>query len=121
MPPLEVHQMHMNTTHSSIGKQGGKLAESLEILMSLERLCRVGNDFTNLKEVILAATRMCREVGDWAQLNTTLTLLSKRRGQHGKTVTAMVQEVSRDAKHCSALANYGADIKCQRKDHGSRD
>lgn len=75
--------------------QGGKLAEALEILMSLERLCRVGNDFPNLKEVILTAARLCREVKDWAQLNTTLTLLSKRRGQHGKTVTAMVQEVGR--------------------------
>lgn len=72
--------------------QGGKLAEALEMLMSLERLCRVGNDFPNLKEVILTAARLCREVADWAQLNTTLTLLSKRRGQHSKTVTAMVQE-----------------------------
>lgn len=62
--------------------------------MSLERLCRVGNDFSNLKAVILAAVRLCRKAEDWLQLNTTLTLLSKRRGQHGKTVTAMVQEVS---------------------------
>lgn len=74
--------------------QGGKLAEGLEVLMSLERLCRVGNDFPNLKEVILTAVRLCREVADWTQLNTTLTLLSKRRGQHSKTVTSMVQEVS---------------------------
>ncbi|CAN0330816.1 unnamed protein product [Ascophyllum nodosum] len=72
--------------------QGGKLAEGLEIIMSLERLCRVGNDFANLKEVILTAVRLCKEVEDWAQLNTTLTLLSKRRGQHSRTVTAMVQE-----------------------------
>lgn len=61
--------------------------------MSLERLCRVGNDFPNLKEVILTAARLCRQVEDWAQLNTTLTLISKRRGQHSKAVTAMVQEV----------------------------
>lgn len=61
--------------------------------MSLERLCRVGNDFPNLKEVILTAARMCRQAEDWPQLNTTLTLLSKRRGQHSKAVTAMVQEV----------------------------
>lgn len=72
--------------------EGGKLAEGLEMLMSLERLCRVGNDFSNLKAVILAAVRLCRKAEDWLQLNTTLTLLSKRRGQHGKTVTAMVQE-----------------------------
>ncbi len=61
--------------------------------MSLERLCRVGNDFPNLKEVILTAARLCRQVEDWPQLNTTLTLVSKRRGQHSKAVTAMVQEV----------------------------
>ncbi|CAM9991246.1 unnamed protein product [Ectocarpus sp. 12 AP-2014] len=72
--------------------EGGKLADGLDIIMSLERLCRVGNDFPNLKEVILTAARLCRQVGDWAQLNTTLTLISKRRGQHSKAVTAMVQE-----------------------------
>lgn len=72
--------------------EGGKLADGLEIIMSLERLCRVGNDFPNLKEVILTAARLCRQVEDWPQLNTTLTLLSKRRGQHSKAVTAMVQE-----------------------------
>lgn len=75
--------------------QGGKLADGLEIIMSLERLCRVGNDFPNLKELILTAARLCRKVEDWPQLNTTLTLLSKRRGQHSKAVTAMVQEVGR--------------------------
>lgn len=73
--------------------QVGKLAEGLEVLMSLERLCRVGNDFVNLKEVILTATRLCRKAEDWSQLNTSMTLISKRRGQHGKAVTAMVQEV----------------------------
>lgn len=81
--------------------------------MSLERLCRVGNDFPNLKEVILTAARMCREAKDWAQLNTTLTLLSKRRGQHSKAVTAMVQEVRtyrrlhEDMTISSALADHG--------------
>ncbi|CAM9289227.1 unnamed protein product [Scytosiphon promiscuus] len=72
--------------------EGGKLADGLDIIMSLERLCRVGNDFPNLKEVILTAARLCRQVEDWPQLNTTLTLISKRRGQHSKAVTAMVQE-----------------------------
>lgn len=67
--------------------------EGLDILMSLERQCRVGNDHANLKQVILTAVGLCRKAEDWAQLNTTLTLISKRRGQHGKAVTAMVQEV----------------------------
>ena len=77
--------------------------------MSLERLCRVGNDFANLKEVILTAVRLCKEVEDWAQLNTTLTLLSKRRGQHSRTVTAMVQEVRRGWKceTCSSCQGHG--------------
>lgn len=77
--------------------QAGKLGEGLELLMSLERQCRVGNDYANLKEVILTVTRLCRKAEDWAQLNTSLTLISKRRGQHSKAVTAMVQEVNGEA------------------------
>ena len=95
--------------------QGGKLADGLEIIMSLERLCRVGNDFPNLKEVILTASRLCRQVEDWPQLNTTLTLLSKRRGQHSKAVTAMVQEVcmmGRGRSGGSGLGGPGADGEC---------
>lgn len=84
--------MHIIRTPTD-AMQGGKLADGLEIIMSLERLCRVGNDFPNLRELILTAVRLCRKVEDWPQLNTTLTLLSKRRGQHSKAVTGMVQEV----------------------------
>ncbi|CAM9128460.1 unnamed protein product [Choristocarpus tenellus] len=72
--------------------ESGKLAEGLDLLMSVERLCRVGNDYSNLKEVVLTAIRLCRKCEDWAQLNASLTLISKRRGQHSKAVTAMVQE-----------------------------
>ena len=60
--------------------------------MGLERNCRVGNDFNNLKEVVLTMVQICRNSKDWEQLNSTATLLSKRRGQQGRTITAMVQE-----------------------------
>ncbi|CAM9284286.1 unnamed protein product [Chrysoparadoxa australica] len=72
--------------------KSGKLSEGLELLMGLERNCRVGNDFPNLKEVILTMVRLCHEAKDWEQLNTTATLISKRRGQHSKSITAMVEE-----------------------------
>lgn len=69
--------------------------------MSLERLCRVGNDHANLKEVILTVIRLCRKAEDWTQLNTSLTIISKRRGQHGKAVTSMVQEVRKERVECA--------------------
>lgn len=70
----------------------GKLQEALEILIALERNCRLGNDHNNLKEVVLTLVRLCHECKDWGQLNATATLLAKRRGQQGRTITAMVQE-----------------------------
>jgi 26S proteasome regulatory subunit N5 len=72
-------------------QQSGKLSEALELLLGVERNCRVGNDHVNLKEIVLTMVRLCHKVGDWEQLNTTATLLSKRRGQQGRTITAMVQ------------------------------
>ncbi|CAM9673880.1 unnamed protein product [Phaeothamnion confervicola] len=70
----------------------GHLSQALEVLMSLERNCRVGNDITNLKEVVLAMIRLCKDAGEWEQLNATLALISKRRAQHPKATAAMVQE-----------------------------
>lgn len=60
--------------------------------MGLERNCRMGNDVANLKEAVLTMVRLCRKLGEWEQLNTIATLLSKRRGQHSKAVSSMVQE-----------------------------
>lgn len=102
-PPFSMFLYPLAYPHACT--QGGKLADGLDIIMSLERLCRVGNDFPNLKEVILTAARLCRQVEDWPQLNTTLTLLSKRREQHSKAVTAMVQEVRRAYRSCVASAH----------------
>mmetsp|Transcript_20848 Transcript_20848/g.30908 ORF Transcript_20848/g.30908 Transcript_20848/m.30908 type:complete len:458 (+) Transcript_20848:15-1388(+) len=72
--------------------EAGQLSEALEMLLGLERLCRTGNDHANLKEVVLHSLRLCRKCNDIGQLGSTATMLSKRRGQQGRTVTAIVQE-----------------------------
>eukprot|EP00639_Heterosigma_akashiwo_P004874 CAMPEP_0194575424 /NCGR_PEP_ID=MMETSP0292-20121207/10913_1 /TAXON_ID=39354 /ORGANISM="Heterosigma akashiwo, Strain CCMP2393" /LENGTH=439 /DNA_ID=CAMNT_0039427207 /DNA_START=77 /DNA_END=1396 /DNA_ORIENTATION=- len=71
--------------------EAGQLEPALELLTSVEKKCRLGNDVANLKEVILTMVRLCRKAENWEQLNSTLTVLSKRRSQNTKAITGMVR------------------------------
>jgi len=68
------------------------LDEAINMLLLLERKCRTNSDFNNLKEVCLHMVRLCREKSDWAKLNSTLTILNKRRAQSKVAITAIVHE-----------------------------
>eukprot|EP01084_Bolivina_argentea_P283999 486565_1 len=70
--------------------EDGRLKEGLELLMGLERNCRVGNDYDNLKEVLLVMCRLCKDCGNWELLNATASSLARR--QHSKAISAMVKE-----------------------------
>mmetsp|Transcript_995 Transcript_995/g.1258 ORF Transcript_995/g.1258 Transcript_995/m.1258 type:complete len:438 (-) Transcript_995:270-1583(-) len=72
--------------------ESGQLGEAMELLTTVEKKCRLGNDVKNLKEVILTMVKLCRKANNWEQLNSTLTVISKRRSQNNKAVTAMIQE-----------------------------
>lgn len=41
-------------------EQADKLAEALEVLLGVEKLCRMGNDVSNLKEVVLFTVKLCK-------------------------------------------------------------
>lgn len=66
--------------------------EALSQLLALEKKARFHHDHTTLKEVCLHMVRMCRERNDWARLNSTLSLLNRRRAQHKSAISAIVEE-----------------------------
>jgi 26S proteasome regulatory subunit N5 len=68
------------------------LEEAISALLAVEKKCRVYNDVPNLKEICLHMVRLCREKQDWDRLNSTLTVLSKRRAQLKSAITAIVTE-----------------------------
>lgn len=68
------------------------LDETINQLLALEKKCRVYNDFHNLKEVCLHMVKLCMAQKDWAKLNSTLTVISKRRAQSKIAISAVVTE-----------------------------
>ena len=68
------------------------MEDAITFLLPLEKLCRVNNDFTNLKEVSVHLVRLCRELNDWNRLNSILALINKRSAQHKSTLTGVVTE-----------------------------
>jgi 26S proteasome regulatory subunit N5 len=68
------------------------LAEAINFLLLFEKKCRIHNDFPNLKNVCLQMIKMCHEKQDWEKLNSTLTVISKRRGQSKVAIQAIVDE-----------------------------
>ena len=71
---------------------GSNLQEALLLLLSLEKKCRNDNDNTTLKEVCVWMLQLCREKQDWEQLNSTLTVINKRRNQSTMVLQAVVTE-----------------------------
>ena len=47
------------------------LEDALTLLLTLEKKCRIGNDFKTLKDVCLHMVRLCKDNNDWSRLNTT--------------------------------------------------
>lgn len=68
------------------------LQDAMDLLLGMEKKCRQGNDFDNLREVVLHMVRLCQQKGDWAKLCTILQVIAKRRAQHKSAITAIVQE-----------------------------
>lgn len=51
---------HTYSCVSPAHEQAGKLPEALEALLGVEKMCRMGNDVTNLKEVVLFTVKLCK-------------------------------------------------------------
>lgn len=72
--------------------KGGKLKESVDILLSLEKQTRTGADMHSTARILVAVVKMCFEAKKWDFLNENIVVLTKRRGQLKQAVTKMVQE-----------------------------
>jgi len=70
----------------------GKLSEALENLLNLEKQCRLSNDVDSVVRIVVCIVELIKGQKDWKMLNENILLISKRRAQHKKAVTAVVQE-----------------------------
>ena len=68
------------------------MEEAKNLLLVLEKKCRLANDFHTLKETCLHMVRLCREKNDWAKLNSTLMVINKRRAQSKLAIGGVVEE-----------------------------
>ncbi|KAI3381813.1 hypothetical protein SNEBB_004030 [Seison nebaliae] len=78
------------------GKEG--LKESLEMLVPLEKLCRIGNDVNSLNRIIVAIVQCCCACNDWQECMEQMTVLTKRRNQTKAAVINLIQEVIKNLK-----------------------
>lgn len=84
------------------GKAGG-LEEAINMLMQLEKKCRVANDFPNLKEVCVHMVSLCREKSDWSKLNSVLSVINKRRTQSKIAIEGIVKEAYAYLDQCPSV------------------
>ncbi|GMH83870.1 hypothetical protein TrST_g9401 [Triparma strigata] len=76
----------------ALAASAGGLASGIDLLMGLEKQCRVGNDLTTLKRVVLHAIQLCKKSGDYEKLIDTLNFIVKRRSQKNAAITEIVKE-----------------------------
>lgn len=67
------------------------LDDAILLLLNFEKKCRSNSDLTSLKAICLHMVRMCR-AKDWAKLNSTLSIINKRRAQSKEVIIAIVKE-----------------------------
>lgn len=72
--------------------KNGKLSESLEMLLSLEKQTRSAADMFSTSRILVAVMKICFASKQLEILNEHLLLLTKRRGQLKGAVCKMVQE-----------------------------
>ncbi|KIJ65013.1 hypothetical protein HYDPIDRAFT_89044 [Hydnomerulius pinastri MD-312] len=72
--------------------KSGKLSEALDKLFALEKQTRNASDLPSTTRLAKAALDQCYEARDYAQLNATISLLSKKHGQLKGVVQAMVEQ-----------------------------
>uniref|UniRef100_A0A7S2RAT1 PCI domain-containing protein n=1 Tax=Rhizochromulina marina TaxID=1034831 RepID=A0A7S2RAT1_9STRA len=70
--------------------QNGELSKAVDMLLSLEKKCRLGNDVSTLKLTVTTICELCRGQGDWAKLNSALGTIAKRHQQSKYAVMAVV-------------------------------
>jgi len=72
--------------------QDGKLEQSLENLLSLEKQTRQGRDTPSTSKILVTIVELCHEAKDVKLLLENVKLLAKRRGQLEQAIKAMVKK-----------------------------
>lgn len=72
--------------------QRESLAAAVEQLFQLEKQTRNGGDYLSTTRVARAIVRLCFDHKDFQQMNDSLVLISKRRGQEKQVIRGAVQE-----------------------------
>ncbi|KAF9244523.1 hypothetical protein BU15DRAFT_85903 [Melanogaster broomeanus] len=72
--------------------KSGRLSDALDKLFALEKQTRNASDLASTTRLAKAALDQCYAAQDYAQLNTTLSLLSKKHGQLKGVVQAIVEK-----------------------------
>ncbi|KAJ8586527.1 PCI-domain-containing protein [Rhizopogon salebrosus TDB-379] len=75
--------------------KSGQLSDALEKLLVLEKQTRnacTASDLPSTTRLAKAALELCYETRDYTQLNSTLSLLSKKHGQFKVVVQAIVEQ-----------------------------
>lgn len=70
----------------------GKLEDAVELLLSLEKKCRNGQDAFSTAKVSCAILQICFDAKDLETLNNSLILLGKRRGQLKHAIQEVVRK-----------------------------
>jgi len=72
--------------------ENGELDRAIELLLSLEKKCRLGNDIMSLTRTVVAMITLCHERGDWAKLNTTVGIINRRHQQSKHAIIAIIDK-----------------------------
>lgn len=75
-----------------LGLQKNKLGEAIEKMLALEKRTRQAGDDISTTKVAKEITSLCYELKEFKQLNESLVILSKRRGQFKRAVSTIVNE-----------------------------
>lgn len=68
------------------------LEDAINLLLGLEKKCRVSNDSKTLKAVCMQMVTLCKGKGNWERLNSILLLIHKRNTQNKLTISVIVEE-----------------------------
>lgn len=74
--------------------ESGRLKDAVELLLGLEKKCRLAGDTHSAGETALLILKLCRKANDWAELNANIVLLFKRRSQFKIVQEKIVQEAA---------------------------
>ncbi|KAH7914787.1 hypothetical protein BJ138DRAFT_999316 [Hygrophoropsis aurantiaca] len=72
--------------------QSGKLTEALDKLFVLEKQTRNASDLPSTTRLAKSAVEQCYTARDYSQLNSTVSILSKKHGQLKGVVQAIVEQ-----------------------------